>query len=142
MRNEDLKVNRINGPEGSGMSERPDSIEDGGGATCNVAPRASQEARCLYCGSVLDRSSHAGGKPQEFCRKKPCRRLFWQKARRVGGQVLRRRRSQGPRRPRRRMDARTRRLVGFLLAAGSVVSGIPIPADAIGWVTRQRQAAS
>ncbi len=74
---------------------------------------------CAYCGAVLDGGGR--GKPQKFCKGRDCRRLFWQEARRVGGKVLRRRRSRQmkPRSLARRAGLSGRH-IGVLIALGAM----------------------
>ena len=103
----------------------------------------------VYSGAVLERScDHCGaplqgagrGKPQRFCQA-ACRRAFEVKARRAGDQVLRRRRAraQAPRIPRPRLTARAKRVLAVLIAAGSVLTGIPIPSQAAGFPAPRRR---
>jgi hypothetical protein len=81
----------------------------------------------------MDVESRHGGKPQQFCLEKPCRGLFWQEARRVGGHVLRRRRVRARRGAATvnesvgKSKAESRRLAAFLIAAGAVALGVEIP---------------
>lgn len=81
----------------------------------------------------MDVEGRRGGKPQQFCLEKPCRRLFWQEARRVGGRVLRCRRVRARRaaamvnRSVGKSKAESKRLAAFLIAAGAVALGIEIP---------------
>jgi len=93
----------------------------GSRATLHVAPEGNQRGTCLYCGVVLDGNGRRGGKLQKFCSDKPCRRFFWQEARRVGGKALRRRlkRARGQR-PRATVPRAARRRLGFLIAIGAM----------------------
>ncbi len=58
--------------------------------TCHVETRALQGRSCANCGAML--TIRPSGRPQAFCRG-GCREAFWREARRLGGQVLRRRRA-------------------------------------------------
>ena len=111
------------------MGDLPEGIDKGSGATLHVAPGAIQWAGCLFCGAILDENSHAGGKPQKFCLKKPCRRLYWQEARRIGGQVLRLRQARQTRvsQPRFRLTAVEGKRLAVLIAAGAMVTGFSLP---------------
>jgi hypothetical protein len=79
------------------------------------------------------------GSPQKFCVGKPCRRVFWQQARKVGGQVLRRRRARAIRPASPHLDAASRKILALLIAAGSAATGIPIPNRAPRWVTKEQR---
>ena len=108
--------------------------------TLHVYQEGPQAATCLYCGAVLTSNGRRRGLPQEFCLGTACRRRFWQEARRVGGRIMKQRRARGTRPARRRMSAATTRLVALLVAAGSVLLGVQIPADAAAWLAGRRRA--
>jgi hypothetical protein len=98
-----------------------------------VYPRAVLERSCDQWGGPLQGAGR--GKPQRFCQA-ACRRAFDVEARRVGGQAIRRRRAraQSIRSPRPRLTARTKQALAVLIAAGSVLTSIPIPAQAAGFL--------
>jgi predicted membrane chloride channel (bestrophin family) len=81
----------------------------------------------------MDMEGRHGGKPRQFCLEKPCHRLFWQEARRVGGRVLRRRRVRARRAAATvnesvgKSKAESKRLAAFLIAAGALAMGVEIP---------------
>jgi hypothetical protein len=130
------------GMEDSGISPR----EFSGGLQTGEA--AIPEGGCDFCGHPVDRRRR--GRPPKF--HPACRRAFDRQARRVGARALRRQLARArhaaierPRIPRPRLTARAKRLLAFLVAAGSVLSGIPIPPQTSSLLAprgrRQRQAA-
>jgi hypothetical protein len=71
-----------------------------------------------------------------------CRLAFDREARRLGAQrLLRRRMTTRTGTPRRRLTARTKRLIGLLVAAGSVLTGIPVPVAVAEWLTGRKTGA-
>jgi len=125
---------------GSGKADSTDGPEKGPGKTLHVYKMAAEARQCLNCGTVLDAPDRRRGKPQEFCRRDPgqsrdCRRLFWQRARILGGQLLRRRRVRAARPPRPRtpaLDPAARARVVFLLALGHMMLQILLGVDGRG----------
>jgi len=111
----------------------------GEGKALHAFPGASQGLRCRFCGSAMTPNGTRRGSPQKFCVGKPCRRVFWQQARKVGGQVLRRRRARAIRPASPHLDAASRKILALLIAAGSAATGIPIPNRAPRWVTKEQR---